>query len=83
MNNNKVLIYLMEKEKRNYIESVARWNTFKHICIALIIAITICVCCYMYYVVPEEETRYEANNGSQIVDSSLIGRDNNNGLQSY
>lgn len=82
MNNNKILQYLLQKEEQRYIESKEWAKTFRYIAISLIASLTICACFYMYYVVPVEDEIMSADNGSQIIESSVIGRDNNNGLQS-
>lgn len=80
MNSNKLVEYLLQKEAQRYAESKEWAKTLRHLGIALIAAIVICACFYMYFVVPVEEVEYSANNGSQIIDTSNIQGDNINGL---
>lgn len=79
MDNKEIVAYLLENERVRYeyakeLQKTLRWAVF-----GLLMAITICACFYMYYVVPVEEEVYTADNGSQIVSESTIG--GNNGLQ--
>lgn len=79
MDNKEIVAYLLENERKRYEYAKELQKTLRWAILSILTAITIISCCYMYYVVPvEEETSY-ADNGSQIVQSSVIG--GNNGLQ--
>lgn len=79
MNKDRVIEYMLVNEKARYEAIKALAGSFKHIFITLIICITLAACFYMYFVVPVEEENLTADNGSQIIESSAIGRDNNYG----
>lgn len=71
--------YMLINEKSRYEAIKAITACFKHICITLIICLTIIAGLYIYFVVPVEESEIYADNGTQIVTDSNIGRDNING----
>lgn len=71
--------YMLINEKARYEAIKALSACFKHICITLIICLTIITGLYIYFVVPVEESEIYADNGTQIVTESSIGRDNING----
>lgn len=50
----KILEYMLINEKARYEAIKALTVAFKHICISVIICLTIVACCYMYLVVPVE-----------------------------
>ena len=75
----KMIEYLLINEKARYEAIKAVSACIKHICISIIICLTLIACAYMYFVVPVEETEIYADNGTQIVTESSIGRDNING----
>lgn len=79
MNKDKMIEYMLINEKARYEAIKALTASFKHICITLIICLTIIAGLYIYFVVPVEEEVLTADNGSQIVEASSIGRDNING----
>lgn len=79
--------YLREKDHERYthdkdVQKTIRWAILSVLAAFLVFigCVTAISCCYMKYVVPEQEEIYEADNGSQIVSSSSIGGDNTNGL---
>ena len=74
----KIIEYQLINEKARYEAIKALAVSFKHICITVLLCLTIVVCAYMYFVVPVEEETFTADHGSQIVESSHIG--GNNGL---
>ena len=74
----KIIEYQLINEKARYEAIKAVSVAFKHICITLLLCLTLIACCYMYFVVPVEEETFTADHGSQIVESSHIG--GNNGL---
>jgi hypothetical protein len=71
--------YHLANEKARYEAIRAITVAFRNICITFLLCITVLACCYMYFVVPVEEETFTADNGSQIVSESSIGRDNTNG----
>ena len=75
----KMIEYMLANEKARYEAFRALSVAFKHIVIALLLCVTIIACAYMYFVVPVEESEIYADNGTQIVTESSIGRDNING----
>lgn len=75
----KMIEYLLANEKARYEAFRALSVAFKHIVITLLLCATLIACAYMYFVVPVEEEVLTADNGSQIVEASSIGRDNING----
>ena len=78
MDNKTIISYLLENERKRYEYAKELQKTLRWAILSVLTAITIIACCYMYYVVPvEEETSY-ADNGSQIVQSSIIGGNNGN-----
>lgn len=79
MDNKEIVAYLLENERKRYEYAKELQKTLRWAILAILACITICSCCYMYYVVPVEEEVLTADNGSQIVSSSTIG--GNNGLQ--
>lgn len=79
MNKDKMIEYMLINEKSRYEAIKAITACFKHICITLIICLTIIAGLYIYFVVPVEESEIYADNGTQIVTDSNIGRDNING----
>ena len=79
MENDKIIAYLLENERKRYEHAKEFQKTIRWIGSLFILCATIIACCYMYFVVPVEEDISYADNGSQIVQSSTIGGDN--GLQ--
>ena len=79
INKDKVIEYMLVNEKARYEAIKALAGSIKQIFITLIICITLAACFYMYFVVPVEDETLTADNGSQIIEGSSIGRDNNNG----
>lgn len=79
MNKDKMIEYMLINEKSRYEAIKAITACFKHICVTLIICLTIIAGLYIYFVVPVEESEIYADNGTQIVTESNIGRDNING----
>ena len=79
MNKDKMIEYMLINEKSRYEAIKAITASFKHICITLIICLTIIAGLYIYFAVPVEESEIYADNGTQIVTDSNIGRDNING----
>lgn len=75
----KIIEYQLINEKARYEAIKAVSVAFKHICITLLLCLTLIACCYMYFVVPVEEETIWADNGTQIVSESSIGGDNKNG----
>lgn len=75
----KMIEYMLANEKARYEAFKALSVAFKHIVITLLLCATLIACAYMYFVVPVEEETLTADNGSQIVEASSIGRDNING----
>lgn len=75
----KIIEYTLINEKARYEAFKALTVAVKHIVITLLLCITLIACAYMYFVVPVEETEIYADNGTQIVTDSNIGRDNING----
>lgn len=75
----KMIEYMLANEKARYEAFRALSVAFKHIVMALLLCTTLIACAYMYFVVPVEEETLTADNGSQIVEASSIGRDNING----
>lgn len=61
----KTIEYLLINEKARYEAIKAISTCVKHICIAIIICLTLIACAYMYFVVPVEEI--EVDNGSHAV----------------
>ena len=80
MNNSKLLEYLQEKEKATYFTTKEHELTMRWIWITLIICLFTSICFTIFFVVPKESETITADNGSQIVQASTIGRDNNNGM---
>ncbi|MBO4675204.1 MAG: hypothetical protein J5601_03865 [Elusimicrobiaceae bacterium] len=54
INKDKVIEYMLANEKARYEAVKAVTGTIKHIVITLILAVTVCLCFYMYYVTPAE-----------------------------
>lgn len=79
MTKDEIIKYQLINEKARYEAIKALSVAFKHIVITLLLCITAMACMYMYFVVPVEEEVLTADNGSQIVEASSIGRDNING----
>ena len=75
----KTIEYLLINEKARYEAIKAVSACIKHICITIMICLTLIACAYMYFVVPVEEETIYADHGTQIVSESLIGGDNTNG----
>lgn len=75
----KIIEYTLINEKARYEAIKGLTGAFKHICITLLICLTVIACCYMYFVVPVEEEYAVADNGSQVVAGSVISGDNKNG----
>jgi len=75
----KIIEYQLINEKARYEAIKAITACFKSIVITLFLCVTVIVCAYMYFVVPVEESEVYADNGTQIVAESSIGRDNING----
>lgn len=74
-----IIEYMSAVERARY-ESIKAISTcIKQVAIILMLCLTLIACVYMYFVVPVEEATLSADNGSQIVESSSIGRDNING----
>ena len=61
----KMIEYLLVNEKARYEAIKAISACVKHICISIIICLTLIACAYMYFVVPVEEV--EVDNGSNAV----------------
>lgn len=61
----KTIEYLLINEKARYEAIKAVSACVKHICITIIICLTLIACAYMYFVVPVEEV--EVDNGSNAV----------------
>ena len=61
----KMIEYLLVNEKARYEAIKAVSACVKHICISIIISLTLIACAYMYFVVPVEEV--EVDNGSNAV----------------
>ena len=61
----KTIEYLLINEKARYEAIKAVSACVKHICITIIICLTLIACAYMYFVVPVEEI--EVDNGSNAV----------------
>lgn len=78
MDNKEIVAYLLENERKRYEYAKELQKTLRWAILAILACITICSCCYMYYVVPVEEEVLTADRGSQIVQSSSIG--GNNGM---
>ena len=79
MDNNEIIPYLLENERKRYEYAKELQKTLRWAILSFFACITIIACSYMYWVVPVEEEVLTADNGSQIVSSSTIG--GNNGLQ--
>ena len=75
MNNNKIIEYMLANEKARDEAVKAVTGTIKHIVITLIIAVAVCACFYMYYVVPEEEVTVDGN--SKVVMESTVNNGSN------
>lgn len=75
MNKDRVIEYMLANEKARYEAVKALSGTIKHILITLIIAVAVCVCFYMYYVVPVEEITVDGN--SKVVMESNITNGSN------
>ena len=78
MDNDKIIAYLLENERKRYEHAKEFQKTIRWCFIMFLLCVTIIACSYMYFVVPVEEEVLTADNGSQIVQSSSIG--GNNGL---
>ena len=78
MDNDKIIAYLLENERKRYEHAKEFQKTLRWLGVMFFLCITIIACSYMYFVVPIEEEVLTADNGSQIVQSSSIG--GNNGL---
>ena len=74
MDNNQIAAYLMEKERMAYQNTKERQKTLRWAILAILAAVIV----YMLFVVPVEEETLSADNGSQIIEASSIGRDNIN-----
>lgn len=79
MDKDTLIEYHLANEKARYEAIRAITMAFRNICITLIICLTIITGLYIYFVVPVEESEIYADNGTQIVTDSNIGRDNING----
>lgn len=75
----KIIEYQLINEKARYEAIKALSASVKHIVITFFLCLTIIACAYMYFVVPVEESDVYADNGTQIITESNIGRDNING----
>lgn len=78
MENDKIIAYLLENERKRYEHAKEFQKTVRWLGIMFILCITIIACSYMYFVVPVEEDTMVVTNGSQMIDSSSIG--GNNGM---
>lgn len=65
MNKDKVIEYMLINEKARYEAVKAITGTIKHIVITLILAVAVCLCFYMYYVVPEESEEVIVDGNSK------------------
>ena len=80
MTKDKITEYLLENERLRYQYAKELQKTLRWAILAILGAITIIACSYMYFVVPVEEEYAVADNGSQVVVHSTVSGDNTNGL---
>lgn len=66
----KMIEYLLMNEKARYEAIKAVSACVKHICITIIICLTLIACAYMYFVVPVEDILVDGN--SKVVMESTI-----------
>lgn len=78
MENDKIIAYLLENERKRYEHAKEFQKTIRWCFIMFFLCVTIIACSYMYFVVPVEEDTMVVTNGSQMIDSSSIG--GNNGM---
>lgn len=76
MENDKIIAYLLENERKRYEHAKEFQKTVRWCFIMLFLCVTIIACSYMYFVVPVEEEIAVADNSGQVVASSTIGGDN-------
>jgi hypothetical protein len=79
MDSKSIIAYLLENERKRYEYAKELQKTLRWAILAILGAITIIACSYMYFVVPAEEEAYEVTNGSQYISESVISGDNTNG----
>ena len=75
MNKDKMIEYMLINEKARYEAIKAITACFKHICITVIICLTIIAGLYIYFVVPVEEVKID--NGSKAVLHTTVDNGSN------
>ena len=76
MDNDKIIAYLLENERKRYEHAKEFQKTIRWCFMTLILCLTIVACSYMYFVVPAEEV--EVDNGSKAVIHTTV--DNGSGV---
>lgn len=66
MDNKEIVAYLLENERKRYEYAKELQKTLRWAIVCLLACITICVCFYMYYVVPVEEVVVDGNSHAAI-----------------
>lgn len=70
MNNDKMIAYLLENERKRYEYAKELQKTLRWAILSVLVAITIMVLGYMYLVVPVEEVTVDGN--SKVVMESVV-----------
>lgn len=66
MDNDKIIAYLLENERKRYEHAKEFQKTLRWLGIMLLLCATVVACCYMYFVVPAEEVTVDGNSKAAI-----------------
>ena len=66
MDNKYIISYMLENERKRYEYAKELQKTIRWSVLGVLLAITIIVCCYMYFVVPVEEVTVDGNSNAAI-----------------
>lgn len=70
MDNRAIISYLLENERKRYEYAKELQKTLRWAILSIVLCITICVCFYMYFVVPVEDVTVDGN--SKVVMESTV-----------
>ena len=75
MNDKDIIPYILENERKRYEYAKELQKTLRWAILGFLLAVTIIVCSYMYFVVPMEEV--EVDNGSKAVIHTTVDNGSN------
>lgn len=66
MDNKAIISYVLENERKRYEYAKELQKTLRWAILGFLVCVTLCLCFYMYFVVPAEEVIVDGNSNAAI-----------------